>query len=133
MCTRKKHYIYVYFNVLVFRTETKCLRIYKVTWNSFLEFLKVKSRLTCYSLHIIRGVRDISVQILLKAPNLAQKSPMSYCLHFWRAPYGTSILAKWPPSGWDVNWSLKTKRARIRYDTSIYGYIGSVKPILILF
>jgi len=31
---------------------------------------------------IVRGVRDILVQILPKAPNLAQRSPMSYCLNF---------------------------------------------------
>ena len=36
------------------------------------------------SLHLcfVRGVRDIWIQILPKAPNLTQRSPMSYCLDF---------------------------------------------------
>ena len=32
--------------------------------------------------HIVRGVRDSLVQILPKVQNLAQRSPMSYCLDF---------------------------------------------------
>jgi len=37
---------------------------------------------TAIILHIVRRVRDIWVQILPKAPYLAERSPMSYCLEF---------------------------------------------------
>jgi len=43
----------------------------------------LKHQLYLLEQHIVRGVRDILVQILPKAPNLAQRSPMSYCLAPW--------------------------------------------------
>ena len=88
-------------------------------WKSFCNCTNINYSLGCW------GVGDILVQILLKTPNLAQRSSMSYCLDFWwvprSAPDGAAILAKYKMVAirWDVNCSLKTKRAGLMNDTSI--------------
>jgi hypothetical protein len=48
--------------------------------------------------YLVRAVGDFLVQILPKAPNLAQMLPIPYFFYFWWAPRstppGTILLAK---------------------------------------